>query len=61
MNKKHSKELSKLLEDVRKKPENIKTSDIKSLSNEDQKQFSKFLSELMIEASSMKRDEQIKN
>tara|TARA_B110000438_G_C15209395_1_gene392253 strand:+ start:53 stop:241 length:189 start_codon:yes stop_codon:yes gene_type:complete len=60
-NKKHSKELRDLIENVRKNPEDIKTSDIKSLSNEDQKQFSKFLSELMIEASSMKREEQIKN
>ncbi len=57
----YSEKLVKLMKDIRISPEKIKNSDIKSLNEKEQGILSKYLSELMIEASSMKREEQIKN
>tara|TARA_B100001250_G_scaffold391968_1_gene393356 strand:- start:3487 stop:3675 length:189 start_codon:yes stop_codon:yes gene_type:complete len=58
---KHSQKLIKLMEDLRTRPNNINRNDIKSLNDEEQKILSKYLTELMIETSSMKREEEIKN
>ena len=58
---KHSQKLIKLMEDLRTQPNNINRNDIKSLNDEEQKILSKYLTELMIETSSMKREEEIKN
>tara|TARA_B100001250_G_scaffold296853_1_gene258371 strand:- start:1548 stop:1736 length:189 start_codon:yes stop_codon:yes gene_type:complete len=57
----HSQKLMKLMKDLRAKPKDININDIKSLNDEEQKILSKYLTELMIETSSMKREEEIKN
>ena len=57
----YSQKLIKLMEDLRTKPNDINKDDIKSLNDEEQKILSKYLTELMIETSSMKREEEIKN
>ena len=49
------------MEDLRTSPNDINRNDIKSLNDEEQKYLSKYLTELMIETSSMKREEEIKN
>ena len=49
------------MENLRTKPNDINKDDIKSLNDEEQKILSKYLTELMIETSSMKREEEIKN
>ena len=58
---KYSQKLLKLMEDLRTRPNDINRNDIKSLNDEEQKILSKYLTELMIETSSMKREEEIKN
>ena len=58
---KYSQKLIKLMEDLRTRPNDINRNDIKSLNDEEQKILSKYLTELMIETSSMKREEEIKN
>ena len=58
---KYSQKLIKLMEDLRTRPNDINRNDIKSLNDEEQKILSKYLTELMIETSSMKRVEEIKN
>ena len=58
---KYSQKLIKLMEDLRTKPNDINKDDIKSLNDEEQKILSKYLTELMIDTSSMKREEEIKN
>lgn len=58
---KHSQKLIKLMEGLRARPNDINKNDIKSLNDEEQNILSKYLTELMIETSSMKREEEIKN